>query len=111
MQWDILLWWQVLVARRAVHELQRGAEEHEAARGRAAGHVGLRHRIPRRRQRVVVAHVGCSESRSCDCSRVVLHGVSVACYLHREELLFSGFHSLLQLSYTLIIILGKSWMF
>ena len=38
---------QVLVARGAVQELQRGAEGHEGARDRLAGRVGRRRRCPR----------------------------------------------------------------
>lgn len=40
---------QVLVARRAVHKLQRGAEGHEGTRGRLAGRVRRYRRFPRGR--------------------------------------------------------------
>ena len=62
---------QVLVARGAVQELQRGAEGHEGARGRLAGRVGRRRRCPRGRQGDDAGHVGCSESRRRVRGRVV----------------------------------------
>ena len=78
---------QVLVARGAVQELQRGAEGHEGARDRLAGRVGRRRRCHRGRQGDDAGHVDCSESRGRVRGRAVLRRVSLALKIHRGELL------------------------
>lgn len=82
-----------------MHELQRGAESHEGARGRPAGRVGRRRRVPRRRQGDV-GHVGCPENRRRVCGRLVLRRVTLAREFHRQELLLPGLRPCLQVMRT-----------
>jgi hypothetical protein len=88
--------WQVLVARGAVQELQRGAQGHEGARGCPAGGLGRRRRVPCRRQGNG-PHVDCSEGRGRVGSRVVLRCLPLACQLH-PELLLPRLHPRLQVT-------------
>uniref|UniRef100_A0A453QVZ4 Rieske domain-containing protein n=1 Tax=Aegilops tauschii subsp. strangulata TaxID=200361 RepID=A0A453QVZ4_AEGTS len=78
---------QVLVARRAVQELQRRPQGHEGARGGTAGGVHRRRRVPRGGQGDA-AHLGRPAGRRRVRRRPVLRGVPLARRLHPEELLF-----------------------
>jgi hypothetical protein len=80
---------QVLVACRPVHELQRGAEGDEDARGRLASRVRRRRRVPRRGQ-WDSDQVRRPENGGGVGGRAVLRRLTLARRFHREKLLFPG---------------------